>query len=128
LLRTTFSGPVCLGIPKRDQGFLVAPTVTRNSSRFTASVRQALGLPVADMQGIAMTTEPITTVRADDGTLIDVRAVAAMLTCSTRHVIRLADAGRMPSPLKLGSLVRWRRQEVLDWIGRGCRDQRNRVS
>lgn len=52
--------------------------------------------------------------------LIDVRGVAALLDCSPRHVYRLADAGRMPRPLKLGALVRWRRQELLEWLSAGC--------
>lgn len=53
--------------------------------------------------------------------LIDVRVVARLLSCSTRHVYRLADAGRMPGPLKLGALVRWKRQEIQDWIACGCK-------
>jgi len=52
--------------------------------------------------------------------LLDVRAVAAMLDCSTRHVYRLADAGRMPRPAKLGALVRWQRTELNDWLAAGC--------
>lgn len=41
--------------------------------------------------------------------LLDVRSVAARLGgCSTRHVYRLADAGRMPRPIKLGSGSRQR--------------------
>jgi excisionase family DNA binding protein len=52
--------------------------------------------------------------------LLDVRAVAGVLGCSARHVYRLADAGRMPRPLKLGQLVRWRRGELLGWIADGC--------
>jgi excisionase family DNA binding protein len=56
--------------------------------------------------------------------LIDVRAVAALLDCSPRHVYRLSDGGRMPAPRRLGSLVRWRRQELLDWIAAGCPDRR----
>lgn len=52
--------------------------------------------------------------------LIDVRAVARLLSCSTRHVYRLADSGAMPRPLKLGALIRWRRDEVTAWIARGC--------
>lgn len=52
--------------------------------------------------------------------LLDVGAVAALLGCSGRHVYRLADAGRMPRPLKLGALVRWRRAELLEWLGAGC--------
>jgi excisionase family DNA binding protein len=52
--------------------------------------------------------------------MLDVRAVAALLDCSVRHVYRLADAGRMPRPVKLGALVRWRRAEVESWIADGC--------
>ena len=36
--------------------------------------------------------------------MLDVQAVAAMLSVSPRTVYRLADAGRMPSPVKLGVL------------------------
>jgi excisionase family DNA binding protein len=53
--------------------------------------------------------------------LLDVRAVAALLDCSTRHVYRLADAGRMPSPVRLGALIRWRRQDLDAWIAGGCK-------
>jgi excisionase family DNA binding protein len=52
--------------------------------------------------------------------LLGVREVAALLGCSARHVYRMADAGRMPRPLKLGQLVRWRRGELLAWIDDGC--------
>lgn len=52
--------------------------------------------------------------------LLDVRTVAALLGCSSRHVYRLADGGRMPRPIKLGSLVRWRRAELRAWIDAGC--------
>ena len=55
-----------------------------------------------------------------DAALLDVQAVAASLSCSTRHVYRLADAGRMPRSVKLGALVRWSRAEILAWIADGC--------
>ena len=55
-----------------------------------------------------------------DAEMLDVRGMAAMLSCSTRHVRRLADAGRMPRPVKLGSLVRWRAEEIAEWIAAGC--------
>ena len=55
-----------------------------------------------------------------ESVLIDVEQVAAILRCSTRHVYRLADAAKMPRPLKLGALVRWRRSELLDWIDASC--------
>lgn len=52
--------------------------------------------------------------------LLDVGAVAELLDCSTRHVYRLADSGRMPAPVKLGTLVRWPRQAIEEWIAAGC--------
>ena len=58
---------------------------------------------------------------AVDAELPDVPAVASLLGgCSTRHVRRLADAGRMPRPIKLGTLLRWRRAELMGWIEDGC--------
>ncbi len=52
--------------------------------------------------------------------LLDVVAVAAMLDVSSRHVYRLADAGHMPRPVKLGGAVRWDRDAIKDWIDAGC--------
>jgi excisionase family DNA binding protein len=52
--------------------------------------------------------------------LIDVQAVAKMLACSSRHVYRLCDSGRMPSPVRLGALVRWSRKSITDWLLAGC--------
>jgi excisionase family DNA binding protein len=52
--------------------------------------------------------------------MLTVRAVAALLDCSPRHVYRLSDSGRMPKALKLGALVRWSRSAVLNWIANGC--------
>ena len=52
--------------------------------------------------------------------LIGVNEVAEMLGCSARSVYRLADAGRIPPPVKLNSLVRWSRTAVDDWIRGGC--------
>lgn len=52
--------------------------------------------------------------------LLDVVAVAEMLDVSSRHVYRLADAGRMPRPVKLGGAVRWDRDAISKWIENGC--------
>lgn len=53
-------------------------------------------------------------------TLLDVQAVARMLSCSARHVYRLRDAGRMPPPVRLGALVRWPKSAIDEWIAAGC--------
>lgn len=63
----------------------------------------------------------VSTVPLADATLVDVKTVAQMLGCSSRTVYRLSDSGRMPRPVRLGSLVRWRADEVRDWIDSGCK-------
>ena len=60
------------------------------------------------------------TTTQDRAALIDVDAVAALCGCCARHVRRLADAGKMPPPVRLGALVRWRRAEIDAWIAAGC--------
>lgn len=52
--------------------------------------------------------------------LLDARAAAALLTCSPRPLLRLAETGRCPAPVRLGHLVRWRRDELLTWLAEGC--------
>ncbi len=52
--------------------------------------------------------------------LIDVQAVADLLDCSPRHIYRLTDTGRMPGPVKLGTLARWPQRAIEEWIGNGC--------
>jgi excisionase family DNA binding protein len=70
-----------------------------------------------------MTTTAIA-VQGAGAQLLDVQAVAEMLGCSQRHVYRLSDAGRMPSPVKLGSLVRWSAAAIREWIEGGCKPVR----
>ena len=52
--------------------------------------------------------------------LLDVGAVAELLDCSTRHVFRLSESGRMPPPCRLGTLVRWPRDQLQSWVEAGC--------
>lgn len=46
--------------------------------------------------------------------------VADLLGCSPRHVDRLRKTGKLPTAIKLGALVRWPRQALLNWIEAGC--------
>jgi len=52
--------------------------------------------------------------------LLGVGEVARMLSCSPRTIYRLADSGRMPRPMRLGTLVRWSREALEQWIADGC--------
>lgn len=59
-------------------------------------------------------------------TLMTIDDVAELLSCSTRHVRRLTDAGCMPGPVRLGRLLRWRDRTgdpvtgLRDWLAAGC--------
>jgi excisionase family DNA binding protein len=68
-----------------------------------------------------MVDSTIGTAEPSPAQLLDVRAVAALLGCSARHVYRLSDGGQMPRPRRLGALVRWSRQEIETWIADGCK-------
>ena len=52
--------------------------------------------------------------------LLSVEQVAELLNCSRRHIYRLADSGRLPRPVRLGALIRWRRTELTEWLDAGC--------
>lgn len=41
--------------------------------------------------------------------------------CSVRHILRMADAGRMPWGTKLGALRRWSRASIEEWEAGGCK-------
>jgi excisionase family DNA binding protein len=56
--------------------------------------------------------------------LLDVKSVAVLLGCSPRHVYRLADTAQIPAPVRLGALVRWRRQDLDAWLATGCKPVR----
>jgi excisionase family DNA binding protein len=72
-----------------------------------------------------MTESVLSPLMDSPATLIDVEQVASLLRCSPRTVYRLSNAGRMPAPVRLGSLVRWRRGDVEAWIAGGCKTVRS---
>jgi excisionase family DNA binding protein len=52
--------------------------------------------------------------------LISIDELAQLLDLSTRSVWRLRSAGQLPEPVRLGGAVRWRLDEVKQWIADGC--------
>jgi excisionase family DNA binding protein len=60
------------------------------------------------------------TIAGQPAVLLTVDDVAAMLSCSTRHVRRLIDSGNCPAPVRIGSLVRLPRVAVEQWIADLC--------
>ena len=69
----------------------------------------------------APATTPLT---AAQRRMLDAKQVGARLGCSWRHVLRLADQGKMPWGTKLGSLRRWDADEIERWITDGCKPVR----
>lgn len=67
-----------------------------------------------------METATLSPAAEPSAALLDVRQVAAFCGCSARTVYRLADAGLMPRPHKLGALCRWSKAEIDAWIASGC--------
>jgi excisionase family DNA binding protein len=57
---------------------------------------------------------------------LDVKQVAARLSCSWRHVFRMADRGEIPWGFKLGALRRWDATELEEWIANSCKSSRRR--
>lgn len=60
------------------------------------------------------------TATANNAVFISIDDVANMLDCSTRHVRRLADWGRIPKPVKLGAILRWIKADLERWVQDGC--------
>jgi predicted DNA-binding transcriptional regulator AlpA len=56
--------------------------------------------------------------------LITANSLAKLLGVSTRSVWRGEAAGLLPSPVRIGAIVRWRRSEVLEWIEAGCPERK----
>ena len=46
--------------------------------------------------------------------------VAELLGCSSAHVERLRADGKMPLPVRVGTLLRWRAAELEKWVASGC--------
>jgi len=61
-----------------------------------------------------------TTESSNNTLMLSARDVAKLLQCSDKHVQNLRNQGRIPAPVKLGTLVRWPRQAIEAWIAAGC--------
>ena len=46
--------------------------------------------------------------------------LANTLQISKRQVWRLKAKGAIPKPVKIGTSVRWKRSDILEWIDAGC--------
>lgn len=61
---------------------------------------------------------------ANELELLNVKAVAKILSVSARQVWRLRDGGLLPAPLRIAGSVRWIRAEIQEWIRCGAKPVR----
>jgi predicted DNA-binding transcriptional regulator AlpA len=52
--------------------------------------------------------------------VVTARQLAIMLQVSKRTLWRMRSAGQLPSPMRVGGIVRWRLDEIQKWITEGC--------
>lgn len=52
--------------------------------------------------------------------LMDVKEAAAMCGVSRSAWYKLSSCGKVPRPVKIGRLTRWRREELERWIAADC--------
>lgn len=57
---------------------------------------------------------------AEAPVLISAAEAARLIDCGERSLWRWSRSGVAPAPIKIGSAVRYRRAEVLEWIAAGC--------
>ena len=52
--------------------------------------------------------------------LLDVKEASRLCSISASMLYKLNAAGSMPTPIRIGALMRWRRKDLLKWINAGC--------
>jgi predicted DNA-binding transcriptional regulator AlpA len=56
----------------------------------------------------------------DSALLLTSRQAARACGMSRSSWYKLYSTGKVPRPVKIGKLARWRREELRDWVKAGC--------
>lgn len=51
---------------------------------------------------------------------ITAKQFAVMLQVSKRTLCRLRSTGKIPRPMRLGGIVRWKLDDIVQWMTAGC--------
>jgi predicted DNA-binding transcriptional regulator AlpA len=79
---------------------------------------------------MSLVENPITAAPAEP-LLITAEELARLLHISLRTLWRLRSAGRLPEPVRIAGMVRWRVDEIKNWVAAGCPappDRENKTS
>ena len=60
--------------------------------------------------------------------LLSAKELAKMLSLSKRQIFRLNSCGKIPRPLKIGGSVRFKQDEIADWLAAGAPDRQTWVA
>ena len=58
--------------------------------------------------------------REGNPALVDAGEAARLCDVSESMLYKLNAAGNMPAPVRIGSLMRWKRKDIMGWIDEGC--------
>ncbi len=58
--------------------------------------------------------------REGESPLVGAKEAARLCSISESMLYTLNRAGKMPPPIRIGTLLRWKRRELLEWIEAGC--------
>jgi len=56
--------------------------------------------------------------------LLSAKALAKILSTSVRSIWRYRSSGRLPETVKIAGAIRWRQQDIEEWISMGCPNQK----
>lgn len=88
-----------------------------------AIIGQRRSVDLRDTFGIDRSEQPVLAEQAstrDKGLLIDCKQVAQLLRVSRSTVYGLRTQGKLPKPIKIGCAVRWKHDEIKQWVDAGC--------
>lgn len=55
--------------------------------------------------------------------MLTAELAGALLGMSAKALRRADQADKIPAPMRIGRNVRWRRQELIEWMEAGCPDR-----
>ncbi len=58
--------------------------------------------------------------REGESAMMDAREAARLCSFSESMLYKLNREGKIPPPIRIGTLFRWKRRELLEWIEAGC--------
>lgn len=56
--------------------------------------------------------------------LLTAKALAKTLSTSVRSIWRYKSSGQLPENVKIAGVIRWRQQDIDQWISMGCPDRK----